>query len=74
MFHVGFVTNISLHYRSSSKLHAFNMSMGNSKFNVSDAKILFFPSFYELKTWLEYTTTGGILFAVILAGVFAQHF
>ena len=46
LFHVRFETNnISLHYRSTSKLYAYNTSMGNSKFNVSDASTLFFPDF-----------------------------
>ena len=30
---------------SNSKLYAYNMSMGNSKFNVWDASGLFFPDF-----------------------------
>ena len=41
LFHVRFVTTSA----STSKLYAYNTSMGNSKFNVSDASTLFFPDF-----------------------------
>ena len=30
---------------NNNKLYAYNTSMGNSKFNVSDASTLFFPDF-----------------------------
>ena len=41
---------------STSKLYAYNTSMGNSKFNVSDASTLYFSRLFKgskKKTWFE---------------------
>ena len=38
---------------STSKLYAFNTSMGNSKFNVSDASRLFFPDFLRAQNKVQ---------------------
>ena len=54
LFHVRFVTNnISLHYRSTSKLDAYNMSMGNSKFNASEAVHCYFPDFFSAQNMVR---------------------
>ena len=38
---------------NNNKLYAYNTSMGNSKFNVSDASTLFFPDFLRAQNMVR---------------------
>ena len=50
LFHVGLWQTTSA---STSKLYAYNTSIGNSKFNASDASRLYFPDFLRAHNMVQ---------------------